>query len=460
MALFEDRVDAGRKLAARLAYLRGEPVVVLGLPRGGVPVAAEVAKALEVPLDVVIVRKLGVPFQPEYGMGAIAEEGARVLNQRVIDHVSVTPDQLAAVERAERVKLEARVARLREMRSPIDLHGRTALVIDDGLATGATARAACVAARLRGAERVVLAAPVAPPSVREEITEADDVVCLAWPDAFMAVGQFYDDFSQTSDDDVLALLAQAAQREHHRANRAGASVAARAAAAEVGRDDEVVIEAGAVAIEGRFTAPARARGVVVFAHGSGSSRRSPRNVYVASVLQQAGIGTLLIDLLTPAEAEDRANVFDIGLLASRLGAAIDWVLRHPAADGCRIGVFGASTGAAAALVAAADRAHTVAAVVSRGGRPDLAGDRLPDVTAPTLLIVGGDDHQVLQLNRDALARLGGPARLMVVEGATHLFEEPGALEQAADHARDWFVRHLLGGETGGEGSGRGAHRAE
>jgi dienelactone hydrolase len=192
-------------------------------------------------------------------------------------------------------------------------------------------------------------------------------------------------------------------------------------------------------LEGELALPRDARGLVLFAHGSGSSRLSPRNTHVAEALQRRGFATLLFDLLTEAEAADRRRVFDIPLLAGRLGEALDWARGE--ATRLPLGLFGASTGAAAALVAAASAAD-VAAVVSRGGRPDLAGDALERVRAPVLLIVGGADHAVLDLNRAALAQLPGPKRLEIVPGATHLFEEPGALEAVIDHAGDWFEAHL------------------
>jgi dienelactone hydrolase len=184
---------------------------------------------------------------------------------------------------------------------------------------------------------------------------------------------------------------------------------------------------------------------VLFAHGSGSSRLSPRNREVAHALEQAGHGTLLFDLLTDAEARDRRRVFDIPLLAGRVGEAIAWCDDQPELRGRPLGLFGASTGAAAALVAAADAPERVAAVVSRGGRPDLAMARLPAVRAPTLLVVGGADTEVLALNRQALARLAGEKRLEIVPGATHLFEEPGALEMMTAHAVAWFDRYLTAG---------------
>jgi dienelactone hydrolase len=211
-------------------------------------------------------------------------------------------------------------------------------------------------------------------------------------------------------------------------------------------EQSIRIPADGVLLDADLAVPGAATGVVLFAHGSGSSRHSPRNRYVAAELQSAGLATVLADLLTPAEEQLDAQTgelrFDIGLLARRLTAAADWLASHPPTAGLPAGLFGASTGAAAALVTAAARPGSVAAVVSRGGRPDLAGEHLRSVRAPTLLIVGSLDTAVLELNREAMRQLAGEARLEIVEGATHLFAEPGALEQVARLARDWFTRHL------------------
>lgn len=208
------------------------------------------------------------------------------------------------------------------------------------------------------------------------------------------------------------------------------------------RDEEILVDAGGVTVAGRLTVPGEPRGIVVFAHGSGSSRHSPRNRYVAQVLHSSGLATLLFDLLTAEEERNRANVFDIGLLAGRLVSVTEWLRTAKDAAGLQVGYFGASTGAGAALRAAADPRVAVFAVVSRGGRPDLAGPSLADVWAPTLLIVGGRDEQVLELNRAAAAAIPGECEVVVVEGATHLFEEPGTLEQVALLAQRWFVNHL------------------
>lgn len=208
------------------------------------------------------------------------------------------------------------------------------------------------------------------------------------------------------------------------------------------RDDEVAVEAAGATVMGRLTIPREPRAVVVFAHGSGSSRHSPRNRYVAEVLHGAGLGTLLFDLLTPAEERDRANVFDIELLAARLVDVTRWLRTARDSAGLPVGYFGASTGAGAALRAAADPKVDVFAVVSRGGRPDLAGAALALVSAPTLLIVGSLDEVVLDLNRQAGAQIPVECEVVVVDGATHLFEEPGTLEQVALLARRWFTDHL------------------
>lgn len=212
---------------------------------------------------------------------------------------------------------------------------------------------------------------------------------------------------------------------------------------KAGNERLVHIPSGSVFLEGMLELPASAQGVVLFAHGSGSSRHSPRNNFVAARLRDAGLATLLIDLLTPEEDRDYERRFDIALLVERLHDAVRWLAAEPTTQGLRVGLFGASTGAAAALQLAAAVPSKVTAVVSRGGRPDLAGAvSLERVKAPTLLVVGGDDTDVLALNEGAYAHLRCPKSLFIVPGATHLFEEPGTLEVAASHAAEWFTRHL------------------
>lgn len=437
---FADRVDAGRRLVAALEPFTGEDVVVLGLPRGGVPVAYEVAKALHAPLDVLVVRKLGVPFQPELAMGAVGESGVKVLNDRVLAEAQISEDEIAAMEQREREIVDRRIGRFRAGRPPVQLEGKTALIVDDGIATGSTARAACQVARAKGARRVVLAVPVGPPDLAGRLADsADEVICLETPSLFFAIGEFYQDFSQTSDDEVSQLLTRAAAQLAEPQPPTGEPPG--------DPDEEVGVPLGQAVVRGHLTVPSGASSLVVFAHGSGSSRQSPRNRLVARVLNEAGLGTLLFDLLTAEEQRSRRNVFDVELLAERLVQVTGWLRGQSPIAPLALGYFGASTGAAAALTAAAVAGSPVAAVVSRGGRPDLAAPSLDQVRAPTLLIVGERDELVLDLNRQALASLHCEARLAVVPGATHLFEEPGTLQAAAELARDWFVSHLMASRT-------------
>lgn len=440
---FRDRLDAGRHLAEALsrADLEGPECVVAALPRGGVPVAFEVAQTLGAPLDVLVVRKLGVPFQPELAMGAIGEDGVRVDNPDVLRSAGLGLEDLDVAERRERPELEQRAALYRENRPRVDVRGRCAIVVDDGIATGSSVRAACQVLRALGAARIVVAVPVASRMALTDLrTECDELVCLEAPEPFYAVGEWYRDFSQTRDDEVVALLRRAARDREQRAE-----AGRREGANPQQRDEEVEIQAHGIALSGRLTVPPAASGTVLFAHGSGSSRHSPRNQSVASVLQEAGLATLLLDLLIPEEELDRATVFDVRLLAGRLAAATRWIAALPDLGAVPLGYFGASTGAAAALWAAAEPDLDVSAVVSRGGRPDLAGLRLPALTAPTLLIVGERDTAVLELNRTAQAALRCESELVVVPGATHLFEEAGALDAVAALARQWFCSRLVAG---------------
>jgi putative phosphoribosyl transferase len=445
---FSDRRDAGHRLAAELSRSRIDAPVVLALPRGGVPTAYEVARRLGAPLDVLVVRKLGCPGRPELGVGAIGEDGVRLLNRELMHYCGVTEEDLAPVVEAEENELARRLARYREGRPATPLAGRTAVVVDDGIATGFTARAAIEVVRHRGASKVLLAVPVAPAdTVAELSTVVDELVCLESPSWFTAIGAFYDDFSPTSDDEVAQLLGDAARRVEASDRPV------------VHRTVEIAPSAG-IRLPGELVDLGPSSGVVLFAHGSGSSRHSPRNQSVAAALQAGGLSTLLFDLLTPEEGADRSRVFDIGLLAERLVAATRWI-RAEAPGKRSIGYFGASTGAAAALVAAAQLGDDVSAVVSRGGRPDLAAAKLAEVTAPTLLIVGSRDPVVLELNQQARRQLRCPSRLEVVPGATHLFEEEGALEAVAHAAQAWFREHLAAerGRAGTATTGRKGMRA-
>lgn len=443
---FRNREDAARRLVAALLQYRGQHPLVLAIPRGAVPMGRIVADELGGELDVVLVRKLGAPGNPELAIGAIDERGEVTLNENA-GWVGADDSYVHRESDRQLALIRERSMRYRAGRPAQPVVGRTVIVLDDGVATGATMIAALRAVRAQKPERLVCAVPVAARDSLEEIEKlADDVVCLATPSPFGAVGLFYSNFTTVDDDEVAQALAHAAD-----------APAKEAAAPPVGvqlADTELVgaqriavgIPIGQVLLEGDLTVPPSAEGVVLFAHGSGSSRHSIRNRAVAEALSRRGFTTLLFDLLTMQEDQQPSARFDISLLMQRLDAALQWVRQEPACRHLPIALFGASTGAAAALAVAATRPGEVAAVVSRGGRPDLAGPQiLSQIRTPTLLIVGGADREVLELNRSAQEMMGAWAELVVVPGATHLFEEPGALEQVALLAGDWFARWLHGG---------------
>ena len=427
---FRDRSDAARHLIAALAEYRGRKPVILAIPRGAVPMGRLIADALGGELDVVLVRKLGAPGNPEFAIGAVDECGTVMLNEAAAEWAGADEDYVQHEAAQQLALIRRRRAGYRPDQPPIRLTDRTVIVVDDGLATGSTMIAALKAVRAQQPARLVCAVPVAAEESLAQVTPyADEVVCLATPWPFSAVGMHYHDFSDITDAQVIRTLAAAA----------GAGDAAESA-------HQVRIPVDAIALDGDLMIPPTPRGLVIFAHGSGSSRRSSRNRFVAEALNRHHFATLLFDLLTPDEDRDTANRFDIGLLSVRLDAAVEWARAAPWCRQLPIGLFGASTGAAAALAVSAHRPADIAAVVSRGGRPDLAGARvLSQVRAPTLLIVGGDDTEVLQLNRAAQSSMGGHADIAIVPGATHLFEEPGTLQQAATAAAEWFERYLKPG---------------
>lgn len=451
-ACFQDRRDAGRRLAALLREYAGRPdVIVLALPRGGVPVGFEIARSLGVLLDVFLVRKLGLPGHEELAMGALASGGVRVLDQDLIRIAHVSESDVERVTSSEQAELERRERRYRGDRPFPDVTGRTVILVDDGLATGSTMHAGVLALRKESPARIIVAVPVAARETCNAFRNiADDIVCAETPEPFIAVGLWYEDFSQTTDEEVHELL-EKARLEPADARAELQPLCAPQQGIMPEYDDDklertISIPADAVALEGTLGVPVRATGIVLFAHGTGSSRFSPRNRYVARVFRDAGLGTLLLDLLSKSEEDldeiTRHYRFDIAMLADRLVAAIDWLHNEPETAELPVGLFGASTGGGAALVAAAARPDRVNAVVSRGGRPDLAGDALPHVEAPTMLIVGGRDEVVISLNEQARDAMRSEVQLEVVAGATHLFQERGTLEQVASLARDWFLSHL------------------
>lgn len=423
---FIDRVDAGRRLASPLTWrVPGRDTVVLGLPRGGVPVAAEVAAALRAPLDVLLVRKLGVPFEPELAFGAVGEQSVRVVNEAVVRSARMSVADVREIETRERGVLEQSRLRYRGERPVISLRGKTAVIVDDGVATGSTARAACLVARARGAARVVLAVPVAPRGWMHRLRDvADDLVCLDTPRNLFAVGEFYEDFAAVTDEEVRTCL----ERAETDAARSGED-----RSAPMDLDPEVVFRTRGGSLTGQLVTPAEAGGIVLFVDGA----RSPSDRRAAQVLNRAGLATLQIDLPAREETRQDTDDRDAAWLAERLGDATAWVddwLRS-----LPVGYFGSGTGATAALLAAAEPDCRARAIVCRSARPDLLASRLPDVVAPTLLLVDEQDASALAANRRARMMLRCESRVAVVPGAGH----------GADLAADWFTAHLREESTTG-----------
>lgn len=416
---FKDRVEAGQRLGVALEHLAKPNLIVLGLPRGGVPVAFEVASHLHAPLDVLLVGKLGTPGRRELAFGAVGEGGVRVLNDDIVRLEGLSDKTINHVADQVDTEIRRRQVAFRNGRPPLDLTGRVAVVVDDGLATGATARAACTVARRLGAERVILAVPVAPEGWESQLMDVtDERMTLFSSRDFGSVGYFYENFDPIGDDTVRALLTYSARHDI---------------------DEEVSIPVDSHrSVKARVRAPLGTKGTVIFAHGSGSGRKSPRNTKVADAMHEAGFATVLADLL--AEDEERDQTFAIDLLSQRLTFVVDWASKHPVLGRTKFALYGASTGAAAALVVASEN-HEIKCVVSRGGRVDLAEERLGNVSQPVLLLVGSRDTVVAGLNEEARSQIRNCA-LSVIQGASHLFEESGTLDEVARQAIEFLTSHL------------------
>ncbi|WP_159941953.1 MULTISPECIES: phosphoribosyltransferase family protein [unclassified Nocardiopsis] len=421
---FADRSEAGRRLAERVRPFAVNDPLVLALPRGGVPVGAELARRLDADFDVLMVRKIGLPGHPELGVGAIAEDGRVHYDDLALARMHVPRQALSATVAAERDELDRRRRVYRGERPAPRIAGRDCVVVDDGVATGGTARAALRMVRQAGPARLALAVPVASPEAVELLREeADALVVLSAPDNFRAVGEWYRDFGQLSDHHVTAILAERGRSEDPDVTRG------------------VRVRAGGVYLDGDLTVPPAPRGAVVVAAGRADESWRP----AASALRRAGYATLVLDLLTDQErAEGGAGAGGPGPapFGERLNAAVTWLRRATdAADG-PLGVLASGEAAAAALATAAERPEDVAAVVVHGGRIDLAEESLPGVRAPVLVLVEGGDSFVRELGEWARGRMGGPTDLRVMEGAERLLGDAHVWDRVVSEALDWFDEHM------------------
>lgn len=432
---FYDRKDAGQKLGKLLAKkYAGKNCVVYALPRGGVVTGVEIARTLHAPLDLIITRKIGHPYEPEYAIAATAENGHMVGNEQELKAVDKT--WLRQTVKKEQQEAKRRRKKYLGNKKPIPVEGKIAILVDDGIATGLTIRVAVLELKHRHPKQIVIAVPIASKTIADAIKqEADEFIALDIPsdqEFLGAIGAYYQEFLPVEDDEVTTLMKKYEKELEEAFQGHGKN-----------KEQLIHINADHVRLEGMLSIPQDAKGLVLFVHGSGSSRLSPRNIYVASVLQESAVATLLIDLLSQEEDEVYATRFDIDLLTERVLTITTWLQKNSLTKSLLLGYFGASTGAAAAIKAAANLGKkTVSAVVSRGGRPDLAENALEQVVSPTLLIVGGDDTEVIGLNEMAFKRLHCIKKLEIVSSATHLFEEPGTLEEVAKLATQWFLTYL------------------
>lgn len=449
--LFRGRSEAGIKLGLQLSVHRHDAPLVLGLPRGGVLVAYEVARALDAPLDVCVVRKVGAPLEPEVAVGAVGEEGTVLLDREVMARLDIGEDELRRTIEAKRVAVEAEAARLRRGSPALAVRGRSVIVVDDGVATGGLDRAALQTLRARGAGAIVLAIPVGDSRRLDELAGlADEVVCLHCEEPVHAVSPWYAELAPATDAEVSALLER--RRSELAAGTARAQRTAHASRLEaIERHVEIAIHRGNAqeapsSLHGALALPPGAAGIIVCMHGVGGEHTVALERAVAGGLCAAGFATLSVDLLTEIEQRD-AYAFDVAggvsLLASRLLEVAAWARAHvPEARVLDMGYFGVAAGAAAALAAAAQAPELVRAIVSVAGRPDLAEEWLGDVRTPTLLVVGGLDGDALTVHRETLYFLHCESKLDVVHDATAYFEEPGAIARVVRSTQRWFRDHL------------------
>jgi len=421
---FPDRTVAGHWLAERVRDVTGATPVVIALPRGGVTVGAEVARVLHAPLDVAVVNRISLPDRPDVDLGAVDEDGHVCYDDTALARLRIPRNRLSDVVAEARDKITHSREMYRGARTLPRLTDRDVIVVDDGATTGSTARAALRMVRRHRPARLVLALPVASTEAVERLQEeADRVVALAVPETFHSLDRWYRDFSEVDEGQVAALLA-----EHRDLGESGDSrYPAR-------------FSAGGVELEGELIVPSVVRGTVVMASGHG--RLAPHNQAIGTVLRAAGYATLLLDLLTPTEVSPEADELAPAVLGERLAAGVRWIRRTPVVASAPIALLGAGQAAPGALDAAARLPGEVGAVVTHGGRVDLAGEALTQVRAPTLVLVQGSDSFVRELAEWTLGRMTGPTAVEIVAGAEQLLHQPEEWRRVGVRAAEWFDRIL------------------
>lgn len=434
--MYQDRRAGGEALGRHLRALGLAAPVVVGVPRGGVVVGGPVAAALGCPLYALPSQKVNAPEYPELSVGAVAPRRARYTDAFACRLLQVSPAEFAVQQGLALAELRSRTARYRDHLPPTSLTGHTVVVVDDGLATGATARAAIAAVRRAHPQRVVLAVPAASPYAVAALRPlVDDVVAPLAPVDFRNVGSCYQDFSPATDAQVAAALGVALLPP------------ARLPGRPLHPAPAVPVPAGDVTLPAEVRTPGQPWAVALFVHGSGSSRESPRNLRAAAGLRRAGVATLLLDLLTPAEAAASGGLlWDVPLpvLAQRVAAVVRWAGMQPGLGSLPLVLFGNSLGAAVAAMTAAGNA-AVAGLVTRGGRWDQAMDVAAAISQPVLLVAGTDDPEGVYVSREARRAIGRERTQMVaVPGAGHLLEEPGAIEAFTRVAVAWMRQQWPG----------------
>lgn len=413
---FTNRTSAAQLLADHLEDLRHLNPVVLGIPRGAVPMTKIIADRLDAEMDVVLVKKIGHPRHPEFALGSVTEDGDVILGSGALQYGMIEED-LSEQAKTIAVRLQETRAHYRNHAPAVSLRDRNVVIVDDGIATGATMTAAVEFVRRARARQIIVATPVASSQAVERLeAEGVEVRVLKVPETFGAVGYYYENFAQVSD-------------------------------AEIGEffrilPREIEVSEDGVRLKATLGLPQKPRGLVLFAHGTGHGRQSPKNQYIAEAFNREGYATLLVDLMTPEEADDDLNRFEIGLLVHRLRACLNWARTQKELSTVPFALYGTHTGTAAALMLAAQSSHAIDAIVSRSGRPDLVTEILPQLSVPTLFLVGAEDRSVLRLHEQAFMQMHGERKLHPIREAGAFIDTDLQMEEIVRESLRWVERNF------------------